>query len=434
MAFRHLLKQPLPDGASFSPVAKRVVLVCSSLAPGGAERQVAYTLAGLASKPTESVQLLCDHLAPGEQRYDFYLPYVKAAGIRARQITTRANPGHMQHLPHRLREVERYLPSGLIADIANLYHEFIDLRPEVVHAWLDWSSIRAGIAAALAGVPKIVLCGRNLNPSHFNLYDFYMDPAYRALAALPNVTLLNNSQAGADDYADWIGIAPERIRVLRNGIDFGPQGRLSDDEIAALRAEYAIPKGAFVVGGVFRLLPEKRPLLWVETAAAVQRRIPNAYFIVFGLGPMKADMEAQARSFGISDRLVLAGVTDQALSAMSIMDVFMLTSYGEGLPNVVLEAQWVGTPVVATRAGGTGEAIDQGVTGWIVDEPSASALAAQVCALHVDPPLRVKARARGSAFVRSRFGLKRMIDETWSAYGYDVEAGAMRTLATAKSS
>jgi len=418
-AFQHLLQPPLPaDGAIFEPVAKRIVLVCGNLAPGGAERQVAYTIAGLASKPAESVLLLCDHLTPGERRYDFFLPQVRAAGGNARQIVTRVNPGRRHLLPPRLRQVASRLPSGLIADIANLYLEFIDLRPEVVHAWLDWSNIRAGIAAALAGVPRIILSGRNLNPSHFALYDIYMDPAYRALATLPNVALLNNSQAGANDYAEWIGIGPERIRVLRNGIDFSPNGRASDRQIAALRKQHGIPERAFVVGGAFRLAPEKQPLLWVETAALVRHQISDAHFIVFGQGPMKEDMEAMARSLGVADRLVLAGVTDQILSAMSMMDVFMLTSFGEGLPNVALEAQWVGTPVVATRAGGTGEAISQGITGWIVDEPTAAPLAAQVCRLYADDRLRLAVRDQGPAFVRSRFGLARMIDETWSAYGY----------------
>jgi len=415
-AFRDLLKPPLLP--IFKPVTKRIVLVTGSLAPGGAERQVANTVVGLASKPAESVLLLCDYLTAGKRQYNFFLPQVRAAGCQARQIVTRVSPEQPKLLPPCLKRVASRLPSGLVADVANLYWEFSEMRPEVVHAWLDWSNIRAGIAAALAGVPKIILSGRNLNPSHFDLYDLYMEPAYRVLASLPNVTLLNNSQAGADDYANWIGILPERIRVLRNGIDFGSTNRPSDQEIAELRRRHGIPEHAFVVGGAFRLAREKQPLLWVETAALVRQQIPEAYFILFGQGPMQKDVEAMSRSRKIADRLVLAGVTDQILSGMSMMDIFMLTSFGEGLPNVVLEAQWVGTPVVATEAGGTGEAVDRGVTGWIVEQPTANALAAQICRLYDAHQTRFSVREAGPAFVRSHFGLGRMIDETWAAYGY----------------
>ncbi len=75
------------------------------------------------------------------------------------------------------------LPEDLAADIKALYEEFVALRPEIVHAWLDWDNVRAGIAAVLAGVPTIILSGRNLNPKHFQFYRPYMDAAYRVGAA-----------------------------------------------------------------------------------------------------------------------------------------------------------------------------------------------------------------------------------------------------------
>ncbi len=228
--FRYMLRQPLPPHPLlYKPVVGRIVLVCGNLQPGGAERQAACTVVGMLSKPIESIQLLCDRLSPGyPNRYDFYLPVVEAAGAKARQITTRVNPGERRRLPPRLIEVAPALPSGLVADVANLYWEFVKLRPEVVHAWLDWSNIRAGLAAVLAGVPKVLISGRNLNPSHFSLYDTYMDPAYKALVRCPNVIFLNNSVAGAHDYADWIGIQRDRITVIRNGIDFGSRARVED--------------------------------------------------------------------------------------------------------------------------------------------------------------------------------------------------------------
>ena len=99
-----------------------------------------------------------------------------------------------------------------------------------------------------------------------------MDPAYRALAKLSNVTFLNNSRAGADDYADWIGIPRDRIKVVHNGIDFGDQGRLAPDAIRSQRNALGIQESDFVVGGVFRFEKEKQPLLWIEVASEVRAR------------------------------------------------------------------------------------------------------------------------------------------------------------------
>src|SRR5262249_57772804 len=128
-----------------------------------------------------------------------------------------------------------------------------ELGDEVVQGWLDWDNVRAGLAAVLAGVPKIVLSCRNINPTHFNLYQPYMDAAYRALIQVPTVTLVNNSRAGADDYAAWIGMPRTDIKVIYNGVDFRMQGRLSADAAIALRSAMGIPTDAFVIGGVFLL-------------------------------------------------------------------------------------------------------------------------------------------------------------------------------------
>ena len=319
-------------------------------------------------------------------------------------------------MPSGLREVARLLPPGLAADIANLCHEFRELRPEVVHTWLDWDNVRGGLAAALAGVPRVVVSGRNINPSNFALYQPYMDPAYRVLAGLPNVTLINNSRAGADDYADWIGIPRDRIGVVHNAVDFAGRTRLPPEGRAALRASLGIPEDAFLVGGVFRLEAEKRPLLWVETAALLARQVPNMHFVIFGQGSMRDELLRAAEQQEMAGRLTLAGVTSDVLSAMSIMDVFLLASFGEGLPNVLLEAQWVGTPVVVTDVGGAKEAVEPGVTGWPIATNSASELAAKIKWLYDNAAILEAARRRGPEWVREQFGVDRMLADTLKAY------------------
>jgi len=271
-AFEHMLHAAAPPSGA---VYGRIVHVCGNLQPGGAERQLVYVLKGLARQNYESVRLLCHSLRPNtSDRRDFHLQAVRAIGVEAREIRRRPTGSA---LPAGLRAVASAIPPGLLADIADLYWEFTEIRPEVVHAWLDWDNVRSGLAAALAGVPTIILSGRNLNPSHFALYQSYMDPAYRVLARRDNVTLVNNSRAGADDYADWIGIAHERIHVVRNGVDLGARAPALNDAAGTRRAALGIPGGAYVVGGVFRLEAEKRPLLWIETAAAVAQRMVRCF-------------------------------------------------------------------------------------------------------------------------------------------------------------
>ena len=97
----------------------------------------------------------------------------------------------------------------------------------------------------------------------------------------------------------------------------------------------------------------------------------------------------------------------------------------------MLEAQHVGTPVVAVEAGGTREALEVGRTGWIVDPPEAAGLAERVCAVLDDARLRADCLAAGPAFVAARFGLDRMVDETLAAYGFDARLAPRRQVGAA---
>jgi glycosyltransferase involved in cell wall biosynthesis len=424
-AFEHMLRDATP---MTDAISRRVVLVCGNLAPGGAERQVAYTVKGLVSQPLESVQLICHYLTREHAgRLDFYLPQIVDAGVAVRELNRQTASSDLSKMPGAFRDVGPFLHGGLPTDIADLYLEFKEIKPEVVHAWLDWDNVRSGLAAALAGVPTIILSGRNINPSNFALYQPYMDPAYRALAKLPNVKMINNSRAGADDYARWIGIGPERIEVVHNAVSFEAWKRPDSLAIKAARRKYGIADDHFVVGGVFRFNAEKRPLLWVHTAAHIAKKLPHARFILFGQGPLQQEMIQISHEHGLTDRLVLAGVTDDPLSAMTLMDVLLLTSFGEGLPNVLLEAQWASTPVVTTDAGGAKEAIEVGCTGWVAPSNEAFDIGELIVSLHSQPNLLSRARARGPAFVRASFSVEKMISETLRIYGFTPAADSDRS-------
>jgi len=258
-----------------------------------------------------------------------------------------------------------------------------------------------------------VLSGRNVNPTNFALYQPYMDPVYAALCALPNVVLLNNSRAGAESYVEWLRLAPDRIKVIYNGLDMGS---IDDAAASSVRGRLGVPETAPLVGGVFRFYPEKRPLLWLEVASRVLQSNPDAWFVLCGQGVLEQEIAKAVQSLRLAHRLLLPGIVDDVLPVMRALDVFLLTSYGEGVPNVVLEAQWAGTPVVATKAGGVAEALELGVSGWIVDPPDADRLARRVGWLLGDTGARAQARIAGPELIRARFGLERMIDETVQAY------------------
>jgi len=435
---RKLLQTPITP-LDFVP--GRILHVCGSLGPGGAERQLTNTVVGLINNGYTDIHVSCAYLRPDRpEQYDFYRSTIEAAGAHVQQL----QPFRQSLADWFDRNVaERGWPwllldIRLMIGVAAYYRTFRTLRPEVVHAWLDYSNIRAGIAAVLAGVPTVILSGRNLNPTRFNFYSPIMYAVYSALAQFINISsdmptpccapepqpvtsrtrviMVNNSRAGATDYARWLGWNDSCFSVVYNGVNFGDASWPSRASAEALRSRYDIPRDAPLVGSVFRFYPEKDPLLWLHTAAEILRRVPNCHFLLFGNGTLRRQLVSLAIRLGIAGRLHMPGVTTDVLTALSAMDVMLFTPHYEGTPNVVLEAGWVGTPVVTTEAGGVCEALAQGHTGFVVAERDPVALADRVCSVLNDDGLRLTVLTAGPDFVRRHYGLDRMIAETIALY------------------
>ena len=415
----YFIEKALTEIKPIEPLPGHIVIICGSLQPGGAERQVANTLIGLRSPQVKDVKLICDRIHSNENEdYDFYLSLAKSSNWEVREIHKDWGDLHQDNLPKYFYILEKYVNKKLAADVANLYYEFHRLRPEVVHAWLDWSNVRAGLAAILAGVPRIVLSGRNYSPRHFLLNTPYFHPAYRAIMKnnSSKVWLLNNSQAGAADYADWLSISVDRIKVLRNSVDFSDDMRPAIKSKEEFRSKLNIPIDAKVVGGMFRFNPEKDPLLWLEVAEKVAKLKSNVYFILFGNGSMRAEMEKRINGSILKNRINLYGIVSPSINGLYACDTVLLTSTLEGTPNVLLETQWLGIPVVTTNAGGAAEAVSEGVTGYVINSRNSSDLSDAVVKCLFDDKIRESATESGANFVAERFGMQRMIDETLSVY------------------
>ncbi len=229
--------------------------------------------------------------------------------------------------------------------------------------------------------------------------------------------MLNNSCAGAIEYERWLGLPSGTIRVVHNGFDS------TDDELrryregrGGYRAELGIPANAPLLGGVMRFSEEKRPLLWLEVAAAVRRHIADVHFLLLGEGPLRVKVANRAQRDDLVGAIHLPGAEKDALRAMADMDLLLLTSRAEGLPNVLIEAQAVGTPVVTPPVGGAPETVRHGITGWILAQDDPEHIAKEIVELLCDVAWRKKAGQDGPEFVKITFGIDRAIDETVVAY------------------
>jgi len=398
-----------PASCKVDPIPGRILLANHSLSMGGAERQIVNTLVGLKQRGVADVSLAC------ERRHDYGSDDPFGATLQQHGIAV-SELGGLPLNDSGLPSGEG-LPHSLGDDVLFWAGLLRQHRPQVLHAWQDATSVKAGLAAALVGVPRIVLAARNRSPLHFGYWLPWMRPVYRALARLPNVVLTNNSLAGARDYARWLDIPEARIQVIYNALAPAALAPAQPGQVRDLRARHGIAPDAPVIGSIFRFYDEKNPLVWIAAAAAVAARRPEARFLLVGEGPMRTAMQEAARREGIADRVIFAGEMADPKPALAAMQAFLLTSREEGLPNVVIEAQAQGVPVVTTRAGGAPEAIDPGRSGIVVDRADPAALAAGVLRVLDDRTWAETASARARDFVAERFAAARMLHETLRLYG-----------------
>ena len=392
-----------------------VVLAIGTLGSGGAERQIVNTALALAAEGRFRPIVVCSHLGGSDST--FYKHALDEAGIKvvdlkkagllatARKYAALVETCHagLIKLPYDISDVTRFL----------LF--LLQEKPLIVHSFLDETNIKSGIAAVLAGVPKIVLSLRNAAPNNFVFHTSYMRPSYQALIGRPEVTLCNNSRAGAKDYRRWLGRPALGIDVLNNGVDFSKfSSRFEVDR--ETRAKFGIPKGAFVIGSVMRLCEEKQPLLWAKVVKEISRQRPHVHFALAGIGPLKESLQQFIADAGLEKRVHLLGQIRDIVPVMHSFDIFLLTSRLEGLPNVLIEAQAVGLPVVTTPAGGAAETLDLGRTGLVTEDHSVENIARACLSLIDNEDLRTRFAKAAPEFVYEKFSIERMLKRTMQLY------------------
>lgn len=194
--------------------------------------------------------------------------------------------------------------------------------------------------------------------------------------------------------AGW-GVAREKIHVVYNAIE-------------ALDAPSA-PDGParYDLVTVSRLVEHKCLDAVIGVAAAHRLSC-----LIVGDGPMRAPLQALAERLEAPVTFHGAADKSEIPALMRQGKLFVLNSIYEGLPHVVLEAQALGVPVVATAVGGTPETIRDGEDGWLVPVNDADALSARLLGALADEGLRGRVAAAGRAHVAARFSYARMIEET----------------------
>jgi len=199
--------------------------------------------------------------------------------------------------------------------------------------------------------------------------------------------------AAVGDTVAALGVPRDRITVIPNGVDAVRFGRMTGD-----RARLGVNGARTVVGSVGCLAARKDYATLLDALALLAARGHEFSAVLVGDGPEREALEQRARSLGLEPRVKFLGERSDVDRLLPAMDIFVLSSREEGIPNALLEAMAAGRPSVATAVGGTCEVMTDGETGWLVPARAPESLA-NALADAIDHP--DEARRRGEAARRA---------------------------------
>ena len=283
-----------------------------------------------------------------------------------------------------------------------------DFGADIVHCHLPLAGVVGRIAGKIAGIPIIY--------TEHNVMERY-HPATRRINLLTwkmQKEVVAVSEGVAASVRLHAGDSVP-VTVVPNGVSLEAFRR--DPEAGpSVRSRLGIPETAPVVGSVAVFRTQKRLDEWLKAAVLFRERFRNARFLLVGDGPLRGELEGEAKRLGIEEAVHFAGLQQDVRPWLSAMDAYMMSSSFEGLPVALLEAMAMEIPAVATAVGGVPEAVTDGVTGYLVEPGHPEELASRLEMLFSDKGLRGLMGSAGRQKVSKGFsvkGMERAIEEIY---------------------
>lgn len=262
----------------------------------------------------------------------------------------------------------RFSPLTLLDYLRTIRRERIDVLH--LQGYASWTFGR--LASAITGVPVVLQC-HSVDPR----YRTYMSIADRFLASRTDrcLTLCESVRRFVIERQH---IAPDRIESFPLGIDLEEFEPRPARDVLATREALGIPARARVVGTMTRLFEQKGNTYFLEAASLLARSHPDAVFLVVGEGPLRGELEAQAKRLGLTGRARFLGFRKDAPAVLSTFDVAVLSSLWEATPLTAYEAMAMGKPIVSTEVDGLGEILEAEATALLVPPRNPQALAREI--------------------------------------------------------
>jgi glycosyltransferase involved in cell wall biosynthesis len=289
---------------------------------------------------------------------------------------------------------------------------------DVVHSHFAWpNGLGGSLARRATGVP-LVACLRGADilvdeAISYGARDWpFFDRNLKRLLKTADRTLYFSEFMREE--AIGLGAPAERAQTVQKAVDLS-QFRVIEDR-PKVRRELGFGDRPMIltVGG---LIPRKGIDVILHALAGLRQK-HDFSFVICGDGPEREALQGLARQLSLEDRTHFMGVVnrDEIPKFFGACEIFVLASVLEAAGNVLFEAMGAGRPIVCTRAGGPGEYVEDGVTGFVVPIRDSAALGARIDTLLTEPVLRDRLGEAGRQRALTKFAYPRLIRDIISVY------------------
>lgn len=295
---------------------------------------------------------------------------------------------------------------------------------DVVHAHQYSPLFYAVPAALLAGRKKVIYTehGR-FHPE----YKSWKRTLFNPLLAMGVDHLVSISEATARAMAAYDNFPLHRITIIHNGIDHATMQPKID--LQAKRKELGLSPTCRIIGTAARLNSIKNIAMMLRGLRLVLERVPNTYLVIAGQGEQEQNLKNLACKLEIADHVKFIGLRFDLPEIYQLFDVFLLTSFSEGISVTLLESMSWGIPAVVTEVGGNREVLVEGETGFLVAVDDDQLFVQRVCELLQNSTLAANQGEAAQRRLDKEFSLQGMMEKYLHLYSSgDARIGGNRKL------
>lgn len=346
-------------------------------------------------------------------RYQLRLAYIRPASDEQYDMPVRAASAGVM-----LLDIPESGPFD-VRTINTLVREIRQHRPKILHAHDYKTNFLATFLGRWFNIPAVttahgyVTVGGRLN-WYYRLDRWALKRMSRVIAVSEDLHELMLT----------IGVAPSRCVLVENGIDCQEFSRTMTTDAA--KRSLGLSPEPIVVGAVGRLSREKGFDVLIGAVDQLIRQGINLQLLVLGDGDERTPLQSLIDSLGQHERIRLLGHRSDTIDYYQAMDVFVLSSLREGLPNVLLEAMAMEIPVIATNIGGVPKLVVHNENGVLVKPGDVRELTSSLQQVLCDADLRTRLVRTARTTVENRFSfavrtqkVEKVYDDLLASYDHN---------------